>query len=115
MYTLVVATGGVKLQAGDGQGSMSAGDRFIRYNSGTMYGLASQLSSYLGREVIDKTGLTGEYAINLRFVPTDPGDAASDAPSIFQALQDQAGLRLDAARGPVEVLVVDRAEKPAPN
>jgi uncharacterized protein (TIGR03435 family) len=115
IYTLTVAKSGLKLQPGDGKGGGSAGPLFIRYASAGMRELAGQLSSYLGREVIDKTGLTGEYTINLRFVSTDPGDASSDAPSIFQALQDQAGLKLEATKGPVEVLVIDRAEKPTPN
>jgi uncharacterized protein (TIGR03435 family) len=82
--------------------------------------LASQLSSYLGRHVVDRTGLTGQYAINLSFAPVDPsvagGDAARDsAPSIFVALQEQAGLKLESARGPVEILVVDHAERPMPD
>jgi uncharacterized protein (TIGR03435 family) len=119
VYELTVAKSGVKLHAGGGQGGMSAGPRLIRYDSGTMGQLASQLSSYLGHEVIDRTGLTGQYAINLSFAPVDPGgaaDGASDpAPSIFQALQDQAGLKLESTKGPVEVLVIDRAEKPTSN
>jgi uncharacterized protein (TIGR03435 family) len=82
--------------------------------------LAGQLSSFLGRNVIDRTGLTGQYAISLSFAPVDPGAPAGDvtqdfAPSIFQALQDQAGLKLESTKGPVEVLVIDHAEKPAAN
>jgi uncharacterized protein (TIGR03435 family) len=82
--------------------------------------LAGQLSSYLGRNVIDRTGMTGQFAISLSFAPVDPdarvGDAAEEsAPSIIQALQDQAGLKLESIKGPVEVLVIDHAEKPTPN
>jgi len=59
--------------------------------------LAGELCSYLGRNVIDRTGRTGQYAIDLSFAPVDPAallpDVAQDfGPSIFQALQDQAGL-----------------------
>ena len=120
VYTLIVAKSGIKLQEGNGSGSMSAGPRLIRYSSGTMRELAGQLSSYLGREVIDRTGMTGGYSISLSFAPVDPGalagDAAPDsAPSIFQALQDQAGLKLESTKGPVEILVIDRAEKPTAN
>jgi uncharacterized protein (TIGR03435 family) len=118
VYALTVAKSGIKLRAGDGRGGMSAGPRLIRYGSGTMGELASQLSSYLGREVIDQTGITGQYAISLSFAPVDPGagDATQDpAPSIFQALQDQAGLKLESTKGPVEVLVIDHAERPTPN
>src|SRR5580658_1337243 len=118
IYVLTVAKGGIKLQQGDGRGGMSAGPRLIRYDAGTMGELAGQLSSYLGRNVIDRTGITGRYAINLSFAAVDPGapDAAQDsAPSIFQALQDQAGLKLESSKGPVEVLVIENAEKPTPN
>jgi uncharacterized protein (TIGR03435 family) len=120
VYVLTVAKGGVKLHQGDGRGGMSAGPRLIRYGAGTMGELAGQLASYLGRNVIDRTGITGQYAINLSFAPVDPGapvgDAAQDfAPSIFQALQDKAGLNLESTKGPVEVLVIDHAEKPRLN
>ena len=51
--------------------------------------LAGQLSSYVGRYVTDRTGMTGKYAISLSFAPVDPGASTDDAgPSIFQALQD---------------------------
>ena len=121
VYTLTQAKTGTKLKEGDGQGGMSAGARLIRYNSGTMTELAGQLSSYLHREVIDRTGLTGQYAIKLSFAPVDltasptDGVAPDPAPSIFQALQDQAGLKLESTKGPVQVLVIDQCEKPTPN
>jgi uncharacterized protein (TIGR03435 family) len=120
VYELTVAKGGIKLRAGDGTGGMSAGQRLIRYASGTMGELAGQLSGYLGRNVVDRTGLTGQYAIDLSFAPVDLSGAAGDAAavevqSIFQALQDQAGLKLEPARRPVEVLVIEHAEKPAAN
>lgn len=117
VYTLTVTKSGPKLQPGTDE-SMSAGARMIRYGSASMADLASQLSSYLGREVADKTALTGRYRIDLHFAPTDPSLATLDgdsAPSIFQALQDQAGLKLESSKGPVRVFVIDGAEKPAPN
>jgi uncharacterized protein (TIGR03435 family) len=62
----------------------------------------------------------GQYAISLSFAPVDPsvagGDAPQDsAPSILGALQEQAGLKLESARGPVEILVIDHAERPMPD
>jgi uncharacterized protein (TIGR03435 family) len=116
IYALTVAKGGPKLQQGDGRGGMSAGPRLIRYSSGSMGELAGQLSSYIGRYVTDRTGMTGKYAISLSFAPVDPGASTDDAaPSIFQALQEQAGLKLQSTRGPVEVMVIDHAERPEPN
>lgn len=68
----------------------------------------------LKRAVIDKTGLQGQFDIHLEFAPVE-GQTASDAPSLFTALQEQLGLKLADASGPVEVLVVDHVEKPSAN
>jgi len=85
----------------------------------SMAGLASQLSRSVGRMVQDRTGLNGFYNITLRATndvqgpdrlgrtPIDP-----DAPSIGTALEEQLGLKLESGRGPVEFLVIDRAEHP---
>jgi uncharacterized protein (TIGR03435 family) len=77
--------------------------------------------------VRDKTGLTGRYDFKLTYTPeptqhvpgASPPEGAppldSNAPSIFTALQEQLGLKLESTRGPVAVLVIDNAEKPEPN
>lgn len=85
--------------------------------------LASSLSrSGLDRPVIDRTGLTGGFDLHLKWaaeVPAaTPGLGATDeptAPSIFTALKEQLGLKLESAKGPVEILVIDHAEKPSEN
>jgi uncharacterized protein (TIGR03435 family) len=75
----------------------------------------------LGRPVIDKTGLTGKYSFELKWDASPPSAAESsvasdpDGGSIFTALQEQLGLRLESQKGPVRVLVVDRAERPSEN
>jgi uncharacterized protein (TIGR03435 family) len=85
--------------------------------------LVNGLSTMLGRPVVNRTGLTGNYDLKLTFspenipgLPLPPGvqlpGADPNAPSIFTALQEQAGLRLESARGPVQMIVVDRAERP---
>lgn len=119
IYKLVVAKGGAKLaEVSEENGGMSAGPRMIRYAAATMAELASQLSSYLGHQVFDATELKGHYKVDLKFAPVDTG-AAADAPesgaTIFTALQEQLGLKVDSTRGPVEVLVIDKAEKPQEN
>jgi uncharacterized protein (TIGR03435 family) len=79
--------------------------------------LASQLSNAVSKPVNDTTGLTGSYDINLHYRPDDEpstGDKA-DLPSIFSAVQEQLGLKLVPAKGPVETLVVDAAQKPEAN
>jgi uncharacterized protein (TIGR03435 family) len=66
--------------------------------------------------VIDRTGLTGGWDFELTFAPENPGPEAPpadpNAPSFFTAIQEQLGLKLEATKGPVEVLVIDSVEKP---
>ncbi len=64
------------------------------------------------RPVLNRTGLRGEYRFHLAFAPSD--DAAG-GPTIFSALPEQLGLKLDAGKAPVEVIVIDRAERPSEN
>ena len=73
--------------------------------------------------MIEETGLTGEFDLDVLFTPEGlggalvgpPPAAVADAPSLFTALQDDLGLKLDPRRGPVDVLVVDRIERPTEN
>ena len=71
---------------------------------------ARNLSGGTGRYVINKTGLTGSYDLELEFTPDQSPDTTG--PSLFTAMQEQLGLKLDSQRAPVEVLVIDRLEKP---
>jgi uncharacterized protein (TIGR03435 family) len=82
------------------------------------------LSQILNRAVVDKTGLSGMFDFTLQFTPDDttPGSttSSSDAsdplgPSISAALQEQLGLKLEAGKGPVELLVIDHVQKPSEN
>ena len=75
-------------------------------NAMTMSQLAEMLSPTAGRDVEDKSGLLGNFDLTLDW---------SDELSIFTALQEQLGLKLEPARGPVDVIVVDRAEPPTPD
>jgi uncharacterized protein (TIGR03435 family) len=88
--------------------------------------LVEMLSDEVGRTVIDKTAFKGTFDLHLEFAPevpvgvlgpVPPGatNASSAGPSIFTALQDQLGLRLESAKGPVEAIVIDRVERPSEN
>jgi uncharacterized protein (TIGR03435 family) len=96
--------------------------------------LVTTLSDWVGRPVLDKTGLTGLYDFTLKFSPegvraagpmgptltllqgqVQSPAADPNAPSLSVALQEQLGLRLESARGPVEVVVIDRLERPTPD
>lgn len=74
-------------------------------------------SSVEGRRVFDKTGLAGSYDFTLVYRPPDvtPRDPNDNRPTLFTALQEQLGLKLIAARGVVEVLIVDHIERPSEN
>ncbi len=68
------------------------------------------------RLVIDRTALSGLFDIDLTWaVEAAAGDPSTDAPSVFTAVQEQLGLKLEPAKAPVDVLVIDRAEKPTPD
>lgn len=79
--------------------------------------IATLLRSSLRRTVIDKTGLTGRYDFELHWMPDNtPADSPlAGGPSIFTAVQEQLGLKLEPSTAPLDVLVIDSAEKPTPN
>jgi uncharacterized protein (TIGR03435 family) len=80
--------------------------------------LASNLTFQVERNVIDKTGLTGRYDINLKWTPAEQEgktENSADAPDLFTALQEQLGLKLEPSKGPVDTLVVDHVEMPTAN
>ena len=77
--------------------------------------LADSLSYQVKRIVVDKTGLTGNYNLTLTWAPDDGTPQAPDStlPSIFTALQEQLGLKLEPAKAPIEAFIVDHAEIPS--
>lgn len=79
------------------------------------------LAPFVNRVLVDQSGLTGRYDVDLTWTP-DRAPSAADVPandpnavSIFTAIQEQLGLRLESTRAPVEVLVIDRVERPGPD
>jgi uncharacterized protein (TIGR03435 family) len=91
------------------------------FRNATMDQIAGSLSSIigLGRTLVDRTGLSGTFDFTLAVAPDPaPLDAAATepvGPSLVQALRDQLGMKLEAARGPVKILVIDRMERPTEN
>jgi uncharacterized protein (TIGR03435 family) len=145
LYALVIAKNGSKLpvaKSGDTypngfkgpDGGGGAGMVFMQGNGGPVTGqgvpikdLVHLLSQQLGRTVVDRTGLTGKYDFTLKWTPEEnqdpPGPPGIDnapppdslAPSIFTAVQEQLGLKLESQKGPVEILVIDHVERPSEN
>jgi uncharacterized protein (TIGR03435 family) len=105
-YVLTVAKGGPKLKpaaAAPGQTMILRG-RLIGPNA-TITQFISFLAHPLDKPIVDKTNLTGSYNIDLKFAPE--GDTASTQPSIFTAIQEQLGLKLESQKVPFETLVID--------
>ena len=150
IYELVVAKDGAKLKSvpepprpipGTPPGPLPAPGGpmppgSFRIGRGEMMGSAipienflQSLSTMLGRTVVNKTGLTGFFDVQLHWAPDagetgpfgpvpgvqPPPPADPAGPSIFTALQEQLGLRLESSKGPVEVVVIDSIEKPSEN
>jgi uncharacterized protein (TIGR03435 family) len=127
IYNLTLAKGGSKMQEStvdEGHRSMSMGRGRIVFKGSDMAALVVQLSQQLGRTVVDKTGLTANYDFTLNWTPEtpagpdgpkDPPGADPNGPTLFTALQETLGLKLESAKGPVQVLVIGSVEKPAEN
>jgi len=81
----------------------------------SMTDLARWLSRQVGRTVVDRTGLKGTYDFTLTWNPENSETSADDGISIFEAIQQQLGLKLESGKGPVEVIVIEHAEKPSGN
>jgi uncharacterized protein (TIGR03435 family) len=112
-YALVLAKDGPKLEATKGgAASGHIGAEGLQARNMPMGSLATMIVHTVGAHVIDKTGLTGRYDINLSFAPnTSLAATDSSLPSIFTAFQEQLGLKLVPEKVPVEMIVIDNLEK----
>ena len=124
VYALMAAKNGPKLHESavtDGPNAPSS----TRIGPGRFSGrrikpssLAEALSNQLGRTVIDRTGLNGFYDFTLKWMPDESSERMfkeSSGPSLFTAIQEQLGLKLEPSKGPVEILVIDHVEQPSEN
>jgi uncharacterized protein (TIGR03435 family) len=123
LYELVVDKSGSKLKESSVRaGGVSFGPGRLTGNGATMSLFATMLSRQLESSVVDKTGLTGRYDFELKW-QADTGAGPQDnaatpdgsASSIFTAIRADLGLRLQSARGPVEIVVIESVEKPTEN
>lgn len=117
VLSLVVTKKGARLKEHAGAGSSGigastgSGKAEIAGTRTTMARLAEYLSGQVGRQVIDNTSLEGEYDFRVEWTTNEK----ADGPSIFSALEEQLGLKLNATRGPIDVIAIDRVEKASPN
>jgi uncharacterized protein (TIGR03435 family) len=128
IYALVVGKGGPKLGAiQTGGTTVNSGRAHMEVQGSNSVGLlAEELAKIVGRVVVDKTGIEGRYDLKLSWTPDDgaapvlngsgsSSAAADSGPSIFTAIEEQLGLKLEPQKGPVEVLVIDHVEMPSEN
>jgi uncharacterized protein (TIGR03435 family) len=122
VYDLTVAKGGPKLKKvspqskvnGVENGGMSVADEMMTAHDVPLSKLTYLLSNQLQRNVVDDTGLQGNYDIVLTWRP-DKDFEDAEQPTIFTVLQEQLGLRLERAKGPIKTLVIDKIETPTEN
>jgi bla regulator protein blaR1 len=136
VYALVVAKGGAKIHPSENKATERQG--MMRMSRGLLEGqgvpldtLIRAISGQLGRPVVDRTGLTGRFDIKLQWTP-DAGQSLTplggalppgvelppsdpNGPSLFTAVQEQLGLRLESQKAPVDLIVIDSVEKPTEN
>ncbi len=114
---LVVAKGGPKLKVSPADAWPASGmsNRYISGEATSMHTFVFNLSHEMGRQVVDETGLTGSYDFELRWTPDDQQGTPDAGPTVFTALEEQLGLKLVSARGPVEVIIIDHIERPSEN
>ena len=133
VYALVLSKNGPKMKPADASAA-----RLIRVRRGLLTAaqgstaiIADQLQNFLNRTVIDKTGLTGDYDVKLEWAPDEYqvsmfsamgvpegfGAPSPDwhGPSLFTALEEQLGLKLESQKGPVELFMIERIERPSEN
>jgi bla regulator protein blaR1 len=116
VYALVLGKNGAKLKAAEKAGFGVGAGVPGRLNGigADIPTLASVLADRLGRNVVDQTGLKGFYNFLLTWSP-DELQPENQGPTLFTAIQEQLGLKLESTKGLVDVLVVDHAERPSAN
>jgi uncharacterized protein (TIGR03435 family) len=138
IYVLTAAKGGSKLKDNGDRVDADVRPGMIRMGRGLLSATQIPVSDFIlalsqvmGRTIVDRTGLNGRFNIDLKWTPDQgsdgvlgggpppPGAAGpppdTDGPTIFTAIQEQLGLKLDSGKGPVEVIVIDHAGKPTEN
>jgi uncharacterized protein (TIGR03435 family) len=124
-YALLVSKKGLKIQPAEGvEGSrIDEGRNRLTAKNLSMVQLAESLTRFLGDPVVDMTGIAGGFSYQLEWTPESTQSAKPDGqavepapgPSLFTVLQEQLGLKLETHKVPLEVVVVDRVEKPSEN
>ncbi len=124
IYAIKLAKGGPKItrsaenayglpsQSGHGQGSQQQ----RKFANNSMSDFALGMQAYMDRPVVDETGLPGRYDFTLKWTPyNSQTNEPNAAPDIFTAVQEELGLKLEATKGPADVLIIEHVERPSAN
>lgn len=122
-YALTIAKGGPKLTKAASNNAPSKVSVNVSFTAGThvqahsenMSSLASMLNHQLPRTVIDRTGLADNFDFDLTFTPDEQQSSLSAGPSLFTALQEQLGLKLEPIKAPIDFFTIDHVEPPTDN
>jgi uncharacterized protein (TIGR03435 family) len=98
-----------------GRGGMTMGNGNWTVQANPIDNVVANLTNLTGHLVENRTGLTGNYDFALQYAKADPPPPDSTFPSIYTALEEQLGLKLESTKGPVQVLVIDHVERPSEN
>lgn len=122
IYAITVAKGGPILKIADPSETLNTGNsggggqRTLKFTNMSMSAFALNMNFYEDRPVIDQTSLPGRYDFSLKWTYDVSRESEPGAPpSLFTAIREQLGLRMDAVKGPAEVLVIDHVERPSEN
>ena len=120
IYQLVLAKGGLKLRPlpadqKPGWGRSVRGELEMHGRSIAEFAHFLSQMNLAGRTVVDKTGVAGDYDIDLKWTPDDQQGTPDAGPTLIKALEEQLGLKLVPAKGPVDALVIDHLERPTEN
>ncbi len=122
-YAVVPGKGGLKLAPSaapqaqpENYGNEVPGGIEMKFNNFTVAHFALAMQYFMDRPLVDETGLPEMYDFTLKWAPGDAQSPDGNAPpGIFTAVQEQLGLKLEARKGPVDVVVIDRLERPSAN
>jgi len=123
IYAITVSKGGPKLtrtasapdSLRDQTGNNNGSQQTMRFTNNSMDDFADCLQYFMDKPVVNQTNLPGHFDFTLQWTTTLAPTAGSEAPGMFTAIQEQLGLKLEATRGQVDVLVVDGLEHPSEN
>lgn len=114
---LIIAKGGCKFKEstpGQARRMLTGGGQIILQGM-PVADLANSLTNETGRIIVDRTGLTGNYNLTLKWTPSKWSTADDSAPSVYTALDEQLGLKLVPAKDPIDLVVIDSIERPTEN